>query len=74
MNQNQNTYSDTGIAIESDFLPHFKRITDRISTKSFQLNDKHEAHVIVAYPPTHARSQKEPHIREDFYNKLEKVT
>ena len=70
----QNTYSATGIAIESDFRPRFKQITDRIPTASFQINDKHKAHFIVAYTPTHARSQKEPQIRQDFYNELEKVT
>ena len=53
--KNHNTYSDTGIAIQSDFRPCFKQITDRISTVSFQLNDKYEVHVIVAYAPTHAR-------------------
>ena len=72
--KNQNTYSDAGIAIESDFRPCFKQITDIISTASFQLNDQHKAHVIVVYAATHAWSQKEPQIREDFYNKLEKVT
>ena len=72
--KNQNTYSGTGLAIESDFRPCFKWITDRIATASFQLNDKHKAHFIVAYTPTHAWSQEERHIREDFYNQLEKVT
>ena len=38
--KNHNTYSGTGIAIQSDFRPCFKQITDRISTASFQLNDK----------------------------------
>ena len=57
-----NTYTGTGIAIQSDFRPCFKRITDRISTASFQLNNKYEAHVIVTNAPTHARSQKEPQI------------
>ena len=72
--KNQNTYTGTGIATESDFRPRFKQITGRISTASFQINDKHKAHFIVAYTPTHARSQKEPQIRQDFYNELEKVT
>ena len=52
--KNQNTYSDAGIAIESDFRPCFKQITDIISTASFQLNDQHKAHVIVVYAATHA--------------------
>ena len=72
--KDHNTYTGTGKAVQSDFCPRFKRITDRISTASFQLKDKHEAHVIVAYAPTHAQSQKEHQIREDFYNELEKVT
>ena len=54
--KNQNTYSGTEIAIESDLHPCFKRMTDRISTPSFQFSDKHEAHVIDAYAPTHAQS------------------
>ena len=72
--KDHNTYTGTGIGIQSDFRPRFKRITDKISTTSFQLKDKHEAHIIVAYAPTHAQSQKEPQIREDFYSELEKVT
>ena len=72
--KDHNTYTGTAIVIQSDFRPRFKRITDRISTASFQLNNKHEAHVIVTNAPTHARSKKEPQIREDFYNELEKVT
>ena len=72
--KNQNTYSGTEIAIEIDLHPCFKRMTDRISTSSFQFSDKHEGHVIDAYASTHAQSQKELRIWEDFYNKLEKVT
>ena len=69
-----NTFSGAGIAIESSLRPRFKRVTDRIVTASFQLDQTHQANVIVAYAPTLARSEKEPQICEDFYSELEKIT
>ena len=72
--KDKNTFSGTGIAIESSLRPRFKRIKDRIVTASFQLDETRKANVIVAYAPTLSRSEKDPQLREVFYSEQEKIT
>ena len=69
-----NTFSGTGIIVEESLKPHFKRISDRISSATIKLDNNHHLNIVTAYAPTLEKSEKEPQIREDFYNDLDKIT
>ena len=69
-----NTFSGAGITIEDSLRPHFQRITDRIATANWQPDEHRQANIIVAYAPTLLKSEKDPQIREDFYNELDRIT
>ena len=44
------------------------------TTAVIQTDDKHFMNIIVAYAPTLVKSEKEPQLREDFYDVLNKLT
>ena len=59
-----------GLLIRKDLNPTIKKITDRICTAKIQLKE-HSLHFISAYAHTLDKSEKEPNIREEFYEALE---
>ena len=62
----------TGLLIRKDLNPTIKKITDRICTAKIQLKD-HNLLFISAYAHTLEKSEKEPNLREEFYEALEAV-
>ena len=64
--QRTNQYTGTGFLIEEFLNPHFKRISDRISTTKIQLNDDQYATIIVAYAPTIRKSKQNPASEKNF--------
>ena len=70
----ENPYAGAGLIIEESLQPHFTRISDRIVKANFKINKDHQVNVIVAYAPTLIKSEKDPQIREDFYDELNKIT
>ena len=41
---------------------------------TIKLNNDHHLNIVTAYAPTLDKSEKDPQIREEFYNELDKVT
>ena len=72
--EGNNTFSGTGIIVEESLKPHFKRISDKISSATIKLDNKHNLNIVTAYAPTLEKSEKDPQIRDDFYSDLDKVT
>ena len=68
------TFSGTGIIVEESLKPYFKRISDRISSATIKLDSDHHLNIVTAYAPTLEQSEKDPQIREDFYNDLDQIT
>jgi len=62
----------TGILIRKELNPTIKKIDERICIATVQLK-KHKMHYISAYAHTLDNSEKEPKLREDFYEALESV-
>ena len=63
----------TGILIRKELDPKIKKINERICTATIQLKE-HKLHYISAYAPTLDKSEKDPKLRDDFYDALESVT
>ena len=53
--------------MEASLNPRFKRITDRIAIACIKVNSQHAINIVVAYAPTLVRSEKNPTLREKFY-------
>ena len=60
--------------MEESLKHHFKRISDRISSATIKLDNKHHFNIVTACAPTLEKSKKDPQIRENFCNDLDKVT
>ena len=69
VNSAENRYHGTGIIIKDKFNPTFKRISPRVCTASFKLNNNHSL-FISGYAPHETLSNKFPEERENFYNDL----
>ena len=70
MEKHTATYSKRLIRKELD--PKIKEINERIYTATIQLKE-HKIHYISAYAPTLDKSEKDPKLRDDFYDALESV-
>ena len=70
VNDEGDPWHGTGIIIRSDFNPSFRRISGRVCTASFKIdNDKHFL-FISAYAPHETISNSKPAIRDQFYEDL----
>ena len=58
--------------IRKDLNPTIKKISDRICTAKIKLKE-HNLVFISAYAHTLEKSEKEPNLREEFYEALESI-
>ncbi len=59
-----------GIVVEQDLNPTFKQISDRICQAEIRLQ-KRKLIAISVYAPTLSQSEKQPEVREEFYQQLD---
>ena len=72
VNESQNRYHGTGIIIKDIYKPTFKRISPRVCTATFKYNNRHFL-FISAYAPHETLSNKNPELRVQFYEDLQKA-
>ena len=71
VNEDKNYHHCAGIVIRDFFNPIFKKISARVCTATFKLdNDKHIL-FICGYAPHETLAKKQPNLRKDFYNDLQ---
>ena len=64
------SFHGVGLLVQKDLNPSFKRISDRICYVNIKLSTRW-LHVISAYAPTLAVSEKHPEQRDAFYEQLD---
>lgn len=71
----ENTYAGVGLMIEKveNIKPRYKRISERIIKAGIQIDETHYLNIVVAYAPTLEKSEKDPKVREEFYDALEET-
>jgi len=69
----KNIYAGVGILLE-DIPAVFSRILDRICVAEVNLRKSVMLYIIVCYAPTMDVSEKNPKVRDDFYQSLSQVT
>ena len=62
-----------GIILDTNKLAHFKPISDRICQIETKINNNQQLTLISAYAPTLEKSEKNPDVRDNFYNSLNSV-
>ena len=71
-NKDKNPHHGVGFIIKEHLKPTFKKIDDRICTAKIPYK-KHNILFISVYAPTLKQCETEPHIREELYEKIEKI-
>ena len=71
VNDKGNIHHGTGILIKSHFNPSFKRISGRVCTASFKVNNNKHYLFISGYAPHESLSNQFPDMRKAFYNDLQ---
>ena len=69
-NKKGNTHHGIGILIHKDLKSTFRKITDRISMVTIKEKNLIIS-IIAVYAPTSSNCDKNPKLREDFYEKLD---
>ena len=69
-NDDGNHHHGVGFLIRKELEPDFKRISGRIAQATIQMS-KRKIHIIAIYAPTLQNCEKDPTMREDFYNSIE---
>ena len=70
---NTKSVNGVGIITEQSRNVTFIPINDRICYLTTKVNNKQTVHVVSAYAPTLAHSEKDPEMREKFYSELESI-
>ena len=68
-NEDKNSHHGLGILVSKNLAPTFKKINNRISTVMIKENNITTT-IIAIYAPTPSNCNREPKLREDFYESL----
>ena len=65
------SYHGVGIIAKNKFKGEFKVVSDRICQLTIELDSKDKLTVVSAYAPTLTKSEKNPHLADQFYSELQ---
>ena len=68
--EDDNKYHGVGLLVNSELNPTFKRVSNRICYAQIKLKERN-LYIVSAYAPTLSVSEKQPHLREQFYDELD---
>lgn len=66
----KDSHHGVGLIIDQELKPTFQAINERLCQAEIQLAER-KLFVIASYAPTLSQSNKDPEIREEFYNQLQ---
>ena len=73
VNEENNRYHGAGILVKDCYNPTFSKISSRVCTATFKVNNKNEILYICGYAPHETMSNKNPEVRDTFYADLQKA-
>ena len=71
VNDAGNRHHGTGIIVKDQFKPIFKRISARVCTASFNVDNNKHLLFVSGYAPHESLSNEKPELRETYYNDLQ---
>ena len=72
VNEKNDKHHGVGLMIKKEFNPYFEKITDRIITATIKLEHRN-LKVIAIYARTLKNCEKDPNMRENFYETIDKI-
>ena len=73
VNEDKNFHHGAGIIIRNKFKPNFQKISPRVCSATFKLDNNKPILFICGYAPHETLSKKHPHLKNNFYNDLQKA-
>ena len=71
VNESENFHHGAGIVIKEQFNPTFRRISGRVCTASFKIDNEKHILFISGYAPHESLCNKDPDKRKEFYKDLQ---
>ena len=73
VNEDKNKHHGAGIIIRNKFKPNFQKISARVCSATFKLDNNKPILFICGYAPHETLAKKQPQLKNNFYNDLQKA-